>query len=100
MKVNLPVTDTEVPFGDDESIVSRTDLRGVITYINDTFLRVSGFTEAELIGSSHNIVRHPDMPPEAFADLWRTLKSGKHRRSCPGPRWRRCSGSRPPRTVQ
>ncbi len=77
MKVNLPVTDTEVPFGDDESIVSRTDLRGVITYINDTFLRVSGFTEAELIGSSHNIVRHPDMPPEAFADLWRTLKSGK-----------------------
>ncbi|AVR89147.1 methyl-accepting chemotaxis protein [Thauera aromatica K172] len=77
MKVNLPVTDTEVQLGEGESIVSRTDLRGVITYVNDIFVRVSGYSEDELVGSAHNIVRHPDMPPEAFENLWQTLKAGK-----------------------
>nr|WP_282100122.1 methyl-accepting chemotaxis protein [Thauera aromatica] len=77
MKINLPVTDNELQLHDGEDIVSRTDLRGVITYINDAFVRISGFTETELIGSAQNIVRHPDMPPEAFEDLWRTLKAGK-----------------------
>jgi methyl-accepting chemotaxis protein len=51
-----------------------THLKGAITYINEDFLRISGFTESELIGQSHNIVRHPDMPVEAFADLWKSLK--------------------------
>ena len=59
------------------TIVSRTDLKGKITYINDDFLEASGFAEAELIGQPHNIVRHPDMPEEAFADMWATLKAGR-----------------------
>jgi len=77
MRTNLPVTNTEVEIKDGELIVSRTDLKGRITYINKTFLDVSGFTEQELIGEPHNIVRHPDMPPEAYKDLWETLKAGK-----------------------
>ncbi len=77
MKINMPVTNVEVPLKDDTLIVSKTDLKGQITYINKDFLDISGFTEAELIGQSHNIVRHPDMPPEAFEDLWRDLKAGR-----------------------
>ncbi|MCK9636196.1 MAG: methyl-accepting chemotaxis protein [Methylobacter tundripaludum] len=56
-------------------LVTRTDLKGVITYVNDEFINISGFTRDELIGASHNIVRHPDMPAAAFEDLWLTLKS-------------------------
>ncbi|MEA3498645.1 MAG: PAS domain-containing protein [Campylobacterota bacterium] len=64
--------ETEVP--DDELIVSRTDLNGIITYANDTFIEISGFSKEELIGKNHNIVRHPDMPKAAFANLWETIK--------------------------
>ena len=74
MKINMPVTNLEYTLKESDSIVSKTDLTGLITYINDDFLRVSGFTKAELIGFPHNIVRHPDMPPEAFADMWKALK--------------------------
>lgn len=77
MRVNLPVSNTEYPIGDDTLILSTTDTKGRITFINQTFMEVSGFSEDELIGKAHNIVRHPDMPPEAFEDLWRTLKAGK-----------------------
>ena len=77
MKINMPVTQKEIELSDTSSIVSKTDLKGRITYINRDFIDISGFTEAELIGQSHNIVRHPDMPPEAFADLWNTVKAGK-----------------------
>jgi len=77
MRINMPVTNVEVPLNDDTLIVSKTDLKGQLTYINKDFLDISGFTEAELIGTSHNIVRHPDMPSEAFADLWRDLKAGR-----------------------
>ena len=76
MKMNLPVSEVEYKVDPDQPIVTKTDLKGVIRYANPAFLAVSGFTEAELIGHSHNIVRHPDMPPEAFADLWVTLKAG------------------------
>ena len=76
MKTNLPVTSTEIPFPTNRYLVSTTDLKGVITDANEAFVAISGFTRDELIGSSHNIVRHPDMPPEAFADMWRHLKSG------------------------
>ncbi len=76
MKTNLPVTQHEVPFPPNTYLVSRTDLKGVITYVNEAFEQISGFSRAELIGQSHNIVRHPDMPPQAFADLWSTVKSG------------------------
>lgn len=76
MRTNLPVTNIEQPLRDGESIVSKTDLQGNIVYINPYFIEVSGFEEAELLGAPQNIVRHPDMPPEAFADMWNTLKSG------------------------
>ncbi|MDZ7656054.1 MAG: methyl-accepting chemotaxis protein [Sulfurimicrobium sp.] len=75
MKNNQPVTNVEYVLKETDSIVSKTDLKGVITYINEDFLRISGFSESELIGTSHNIVRHPDMPVEAFADLWASLKA-------------------------
>lgn len=76
MRTNLPVTDTEIALRDGESIVSKTDIKGKITYVNPYFIEVSGFNEAELIGAPHNLVRHPDMPSEAYADLWATLKAG------------------------
>lgn len=76
MRRNLPVTNTEYAITDDMLIVSKTDTKGKLTFVNDTFLSVSGFDEEELIGAPHNIVRHPDMPVEAFADLWDTLKAG------------------------
>ena len=77
MRNNQPVTDREVQLRDDIMIVSTTDLKGQITYANKDFLEVSGFTMDELIGQPHNIVRHPDMPADAFEDLWRTLKAGR-----------------------
>ncbi|TXI38752.1 MAG: PAS domain S-box protein [Methylophilus methylotrophus] len=77
MKINLPVTQKEIELKEGASIVSKTDLKGVITYINREFLEISGFSESELIGKSHNIIRHPDMPSAAFEDLWRTVKAGK-----------------------
>ncbi len=77
MKINEPVTNNEVVMDDGEFIVSTTDLKGRITSVNQAFIRVSGFNTDELIGKSHNIVRHPDMPPEAFEDLWRTIKVGR-----------------------
>ncbi len=77
MRTNLPITQQEYVLRDGCTIVSRTDTKGRITYINEDFLEASGFTEAELIGQPHNLVRHPDMPEEAFEDLWRTLKDGK-----------------------
>lgn len=69
MRNNQPVTNIECVLKETDSIVSKTDLKGIITYINEDFLRVSGFSQSELLGKSHNIVRHPDMPEEAFADL-------------------------------
>ena len=77
MKNNQPVTNREVLMDDGVTIVTKTDLRGCITYVNPDFIRISGFSEAELLGQSHNIVRHPEMPVEAFADMWATLKRGK-----------------------
>jgi aerotaxis receptor len=77
MKINLPVTGREQHFPQDQTIVSVTDLKGRITYCNETFIQVSGFTEAELLGQPHNVVRHPDVPAEAFRDLWETIQSGR-----------------------
>ncbi len=76
MKINLPVNQTEYRVDPKHPIVTRTDLKGRITYANPAFIALSGFSESELIGQSHNVVRHPDMPPEAFEDLWATLKAG------------------------
>ena len=77
MRNNQPVTSVEVQLKDDTLIVSKTDLKGRITYINKDFLQISGFAEHELLGEPHTIVRHPDMPVEAFEDLWRDLKAGR-----------------------
>jgi aerotaxis receptor len=77
MRKNLPVTAVEYPVTDSTLIVSKTDTKGKLTFFNDQFVEAAGFTEAELIGQPHNIIRHPDMPPEAFQNLWDTLKAGK-----------------------
>ena len=77
MRVNEPVTGQEVLLPDGELLVSRTDAGGRIEFANKAFVDISGFSEQELFGAPHNIVRHPDMPKEAFQDLWATIKSGQ-----------------------
>ena len=77
MKINMPVTNNEITFDESEFMLTKTDLKGIITYANQDFIKVSGYSEAELVGASHNIVRHPDMPVEAFEDMWRSLKAGR-----------------------
>lgn len=77
MRNNLPVSQREFALEGDEPLVSRTDRRGTIVYVNHAFVQASGFSEAELIGQPHNVIRHPDMPPAAFADFWRTLQAGR-----------------------
>lgn len=76
MKNNQPVTQREVSFDESEALVSKTDLKGIITYVNDAFAKLSGSSREELLGQNHNIVRHPDMPSWAFEDLWKTVKGG------------------------
>lgn len=77
MRTNLPITDVETIVRDDQYLISKTDMKGRIIYANPAFVEVSGFTREELIGKPHNLIRHPDMPAAAFADLWETLKAGK-----------------------
>lgn len=77
MKINTPVSGVERSFPPNARIISTTDLKGAIVYANKDFIDISGFTEDELMGKNHNVVRHPDMPPAAFEDLWVTLKQGK-----------------------
>ncbi|MES2025909.1 MAG: methyl-accepting chemotaxis protein [Pseudomonadota bacterium] len=76
MRTNLPVTNIEYSLKDGMSLVSKTDTKGRITYVNPAFIEASGFHEDELIGKPHNLIRHPDMPEEAFGDMWQTLKQG------------------------
>jgi len=77
MKDNGPITNREVEMPDGTRIVSKTDLQGRITFVNQDFVDISGFGNEELEGAPHNILRHPHMPAVAFADLWTTIKSGK-----------------------
>lgn len=77
MRDNGPVTKHEVMMTDGDMLVSKTDTGGRITFVNQAFIAISGYAEHELLGAPHNIVRHPDMPKEAFADLWETVKQGK-----------------------
>ena len=77
MRNNQPVTQREYQLKPGAVLVSRTDRAGTIVYANDDFYTTSGYSEAILLKQPHNIVRHPDMPAEAFRDLWRTLESGR-----------------------
>jgi aerotaxis receptor len=76
MRNNQPVTGREARLPPGEFIVSKTDLKGKIVFVNRTFVEISGFSEDELIGQPQNIIRHPDVPPAVFEDLWRTIKAG------------------------
>jgi aerotaxis receptor len=77
MRNNQPVTGHEYEFPSSHMLVSATDLTGRIQYCNPAFIAVSGFTRDELIGQPHNLIRHPDMPREAFADMWTTIRDGR-----------------------
>ena len=77
MRKNLPITQRETVVPADQYLISKTDLQGKIHYINPIFEEISGFSREELIGSDHNIVRHPHMPPSVFREMWSTLKSGQ-----------------------
>lgn len=77
MRVNLPVSNHEYPFPSGATLVSVTDIKGRILYCNEMFAEVSGFTMDELLGQSHNIIRHPDIPEEIFRDLWQTIQNGR-----------------------
>ena len=72
-----PLTGREVSFSPDEIIVSKTDVKGVMTYVNDVFIKVSGYSEDEAVGMAHSLVRHPAMPRCVFKLLWDTLAQGK-----------------------
>jgi aerotaxis receptor len=76
MRNNLPVTQRDFPFPTGETLVSTTDLQGRILYCNAAFVEVSGFERDELLGQPHNMIRHPDMPEEAFRDMWETIQHG------------------------
>ncbi|NYT71456.1 PAS domain-containing protein [Halomonas sp. QX-2] len=77
MRNNQPVSQREIELKEDDFLVSRTDTKGRITYANPAFIDISGFEHAELIGAPHNLIRHPDMPPAAFENLWKTVKTGE-----------------------
>lgn len=77
MRNNLPVIDEEFLFPAGQTLVSTTDIKGNIVYCNPAFIEVSGYSKQELIGQPHNIIRHPDMPEEAFRDMWDTISSGR-----------------------
>ncbi|MBB4841951.1 aerotaxis receptor [Paucibacter oligotrophus] len=77
MRTNLPVTQHEYDFPADATLMSTTDTQSHIAYANAAFVTVSGFEREEIIGQPHNMVRHPDMPSQAFADMWATLKAGQ-----------------------
>ena len=77
MRVNEPITDREIMMADGQLLVSQTDAGGKIVFVNQAFVDISGYSEAELIGQPHNIVRHPYMPKEAFRDLWQSIQAGK-----------------------
>lgn len=77
MRKNFPITQIETKVRPDQYLISKTDTKGRITYANPAFIEISGYTRDELIGKAHNVIRHPDMPPAAFQDLWDTLQAGK-----------------------
>lgn len=75
MRRNEPVSNQERLYNSDEHLITTTDLDSYITAVNEDFVAVSGFSEEELLGQPHNLIRHPDMPEEAFANLWQTIQA-------------------------
>lgn len=71
-------TEIETPYPDGKLIVSTTDKNGIITHVNKAFVEMSGYSDDELMGAPHSILRHPDMPSAAFKDLWDTVNRGEH----------------------
>ena len=82
MRINTPVTNNEYVIPEDSALVSRTDLKGRVTYLNPSFLKVSGFDLNEVMGKAHNVIRHPDMPVQAFAACGTRWPA-----TCHGPAW-------------
>ena len=82
MKINPPISSEEIHLNEDTVIVSKTDLKGCITYVNGEFSRISGYSEAELLGKNLNILCHPDVPPATFKDLWETIGAGRPWTGC------------------
>ncbi len=76
MRNNQPVTQKEYIFPVSDRLISGTDAKGNIAYCNEAFIKVSGYTKEELIGQPHNMIRHPDMPPAVFKEMWQTISSG------------------------
>ncbi len=77
MRKNLPVTKNEKPLQEDSILISKTDTKGIITYASHDFSALSGYSDGELVGQPHNIIRHPDMPSAAFQDMWETIAKDK-----------------------
>ncbi|WP_220267296.1 PAS domain S-box protein, partial [Enterobacter sp. Colony194] len=77
MRHSPHTTDKEYILADNDTLMSTTDLQSYITYTNDSFISASGFSSDELANHPHNVVRHPDMPKQVFADMWQTLKRGE-----------------------
>lgn len=75
--LDRPLTGVERKFPEDEIIVSKTDVTGRLTYVNDVFLQVSGYSESEVIGQPHSLIRHPEMPRAIFKLLWDTINAGR-----------------------
>ena len=98
MRVNLPVTQHEFDFPEESMLVSSTDTKGIIAQCNPAFIEASGYSHDELAGQPHNLIRHPDMPPQAFKDMWSTVGRGhtwtglvKNRRKDGGFYWVRAN---------
>ena len=77
MRNTGPVTGKEIKLSTSDQLVTSTDTKGVITFCNTRFCEIAGYDESELLGQAHNIIRHPDMPPAAFAKMWQDLKAGR-----------------------
>lgn len=75
MRPRIVPNGNETRLGEEEIIVSKTDLKGMITYANEVFIRIAGYSEKELLGAPHNLIRHPDMPRCVFKYLWDTIES-------------------------
>ncbi|EPE83949.1 PAS domain S-box protein [Leptospira noguchii str. 1993005606] len=76
MRKNLPITNQEITVPINSVLISRTDTKGKISYVSQDFANISGFSEEEMLGEPHNLIRHPDVPSEIFREMWETIKNG------------------------